>query len=354
VFLASRPTAQVQTDRPRVRPQPGGGITIVQPTPITITGTAQPPAANFQTEVEVYALDAQGQVLNGGNPLATATPNFLGLYSVTLRLPSTIRRDLNTIVVRQRAQGFLSGTQQIDGMTLTGLFGQLAIQGTTISDLEASLGLDPGTLTNLQSNLALFGWTAQLDGSILFLQDIIQGTVTNPDVIGGLLDGTADLSGRTGTLSQGNGTVGPTEGTFTQTGSATISANSGGVRIDVTEFAVSDPIRVAIHQSRRLRPPNGGPVVPPPNGGGDPPGGDPPGGDPPGGDPPDDNRDPVDPRRGDSELLKMKVRRRAARPLPRNALVALRGAGGLRTAAFTPPALANRPALRLGSHAHAG
>src|SRR5262245_26820198 len=90
VLLASRPTAEVQTDRPRVRPNHGRGVSIIQPTNITITGTAQPPASNISTQVEVYALDAQGQVLNGGNPLAVTTPNFLGLYRVTFRLPSTI------------------------------------------------------------------------------------------------------------------------------------------------------------------------------------------------------------------------------------------------------------------------
>ncbi len=248
VLLNSKPTVEVQIDRPRVRPFHGRGVSIIQPTEITVTGTAQPPAPNFNVQVEVFALDADGQVLNGGAPLAVATPNFLGLYRATFQLPSTIRKDMNTIVVRQQATGTITGTQTIDPTTLRNLSGTLSVDGTTISDLEAALSLNPGTLSNLQADLTVNGWLAILGGTV-GLEPFI-GLATNPDLTGSISGGTANESARDGTLANGTATIAPTGGTFAQVGQANIDATTGTLRLDINEFAVSDPVSIFIHQSR--------------------------------------------------------------------------------------------------------
>ena len=231
VLINTQPTVNVELMPPRVRGWHGRGVAIIQPTDITVSGTAQPPAANVAIEIEVYGLDANGQVLNSGNPLAVTTTNFLGRYQTTFSLPSTMRKDMNSIIVRERAVGFIDGTQVIDPTTLTNLTGNLAINATTISNLEASLSLQPGTLSNLQGNIRINGWDGDLDGTVgptlasgefvgtfegevdidvigvgetagevesdgpveLDIEEAdVDGTVTNPDLSGGLSDGTAD------------------------------------------------------------------------------------------------------------------------------------------------------------------
>ncbi|MEW4570906.1 hypothetical protein AB1L88_23815 [Tautonia sp. JC769] len=346
VLINAKPTVEVVADSPFVRVG-HGRVVITQPTPITVVGTAQPPANNVATVVEVFGLDAQGNVLNNGQPLTTAPTNFLGRYRATFELPSTIRADMNSIIVRQQAVGFLDGSQTIDATTLTGLTGDLAIDGTTLENLQADLSLDPGTISNLQGNLSLDpgtisnlqgnlsleagtisnlqgdvsinGFESDLDGTVAEAEGLtdeifgtleididvvgvgagefesdgpvefsvfeteVTGTVTTPDLTGSLSGGTADESGRTGTLSGGTadesgrtgtfsegtgdesgrtgtlsdgvGQILPTTGTFTQTGEAIIAPTTGTIRLDVNEFAVSDPLTIYIHQShRRARP----------------------------------------------------------------------------------------------------
>ena len=270
---------------PSVRSWHGRGVSIIQPTDITVTGTAQPPAANVAIQVEVYGLDVNGNVLNGGNPLTVTSTNFLGRYQATFSLPSTMRKDMNSIIVRERAVGFIDGTQTIDPTTLTNLRGNLAINGTTISNLEASLSLQPGTLSNLQGNLNINGWNGDLNGTVAETEaegeifgtleidiDVIgvgagewetdgpafltisetevEGSVSNPNLSGSFSNGTGDESARQGMISDGTGNIAATAGTFTQTGAADIAATTGTVRLQITEYAVSEPVEVFIHQTR--------------------------------------------------------------------------------------------------------
>ncbi|WP_169980636.1 hypothetical protein [Tautonia rosea] len=346
VLINAKPTVEVVADSPFVRVG-HGRVVITQPTPITVVGTAQPSSSNFDTVVEVFGLDAQGNILNNGQPLTSTTTNILGRYRATFELPSTMRADMNSIIVRQQATGFLDGTQTIDATTLTGLTGDLAINGTTLENLQGDLSINPGTISNLQGDLSINpgtisnlqgdlsinagtisnlqgdvsinGFESDLDGTVAETEGItdeifgtleididvvgvgagefesdgpvefnvfeteVTGTVSTSDLSGSLSNGTADESSRTGSLSNGtgdessrtgtfsNGTgdessrtgtfsngVGqilPTTGTFTQTGEAIIAPTTGTIRLDVNEFAVSDPLTIYIHQShRRARP----------------------------------------------------------------------------------------------------
>src|SRR4051812_36931970 len=168
VLINAKPTLEVVPNGNRVRAD-HGAISIVQPTPITVTGTAQPPASNVQVVVQIFAKDANGNLVNGGAPLATAVPDFSGQYTATFSLPSRLRRDVNVLFAREVAVGSLVSTFQINPTILTGLNGNLAINGTALSNLAA-------TITNPGSSGALNGTIATPATPI----SAIGGTITTP------------------------------------------------------------------------------------------------------------------------------------------------------------------------------
>src|SRR3954452_19971343 len=120
VLINAKPTLEVVPEGHRVT-QSHGAISIIQPTPITVTGTAQPPAPNVQVVVQIFAKDANGNLVNSGAPLATAVPDFSGQYTATLSLPSRLRGDVNSLFAREVAVGTLGSTLQINPTTLSGL-----------------------------------------------------------------------------------------------------------------------------------------------------------------------------------------------------------------------------------------
>lgn len=296
VLINAKPTLEVLPQGNRVRAS-HGAISIVQPTAITVTGTAQPPAPNAQIVVQVFAKDANGNLVNGGAPLATAVPDFSGQYTATLSLPSRLRKDVNVLFAREVAVGSLGGTLQINPTTLSGLNGNLAVAGTALRDLAASLNLDPGTLSNLVATINNPALTAALSGTVATaatpitgvggtittpafpiataggagtagpavstlvggtgtlgaqVGTITGGTAVTPSSIGTLTGGTGTEGARTGSLSNGSGAIDPTTGTLTQAGTAAIAGTGGSSTLMVDEVAVSEPITVLIHQSQSI------------------------------------------------------------------------------------------------------
>lgn len=266
VLINAKPTLEVIPQGNRVR-NARGAIYITQPTAITVTGVAQPSSANVQTVVELYAKDANGNLVNGGAPLATATPDFAGHYTATFTLPSMLRKDVNTLFARETAVGSFVSKLQINPTTLSGLTGDLAINGTTLHDLTATIN-NPGT-------------TGTVNGSIITPSTPITGlggTITIPafptngpngpgtagPAVGTMLGGSGTLdpqvalisggsittNASTSDLVDGTGVIDPTTGEFTQTGRADIAGTTGTSTLWVNEVAVSDPITVVIHQSR--------------------------------------------------------------------------------------------------------
>jgi len=268
VLINAKPTLEVLPQGNRVR-EARGAIYITQPTPISVTGTAQPPSSNVQTIVEIYAKDANGNLVGGGAPLATATPDFSGQYTATLSLPSRLRGDVNTLFARQVAVGSFVSRLQIDPTTLAGLQGDLAINGTTLNDLTATITnpattgtvngaiITPATpVTNIggQINIPAFpvnvagvtGTAGPAVGAILGgsgLLDPQMGTITG---------GSISTTGSTSNLTDGTGAIDPTTGTFTQTGTAAVAGTTGTSTLQISEVAVSEPITVVIHQSQRV------------------------------------------------------------------------------------------------------
>src|SRR5262245_60521800 len=265
VLINAKPTLEVLPQGNRVRGS-RGGITVVQPTPITVTGTAQPPASNVQVVVQIFAKDANGNLVNGGAPLASAVPDFSGQYTATFSLPSRLRKDVNVLFAREVAVGTLGSTLQINPTTLSGLNGNLAIDGTTLRNLIA-------TINNAAATAAINGTLATpatpitgIGGTIttpLFpittpdgpgtagpaVSTLLGGTGTLDAQVGTIVGGTVVTPASTSNLTGGTGTIDPTTGTFTQTGTAAIAGTTGTSTLFINEVAVSEPITVLIHQS---------------------------------------------------------------------------------------------------------
>jgi hypothetical protein len=276
VFLADNPTLEVVTrgrDVTRFR----DGYAIVQPTGLRVRGEAQPDGVGYTTQVEIYARDRRGAVLNGGAPLAVTKVDSFGRYSAKLTLPSTVRKDMNMLVARQVAVGTLTGTTLIAPTTLTGLTGNLAIAPTSIQGLAGSINLPSTQITGLQATLvnepmvgviagglSLTGTSRDLVGTAGGLPLIQIGSAI-VELDGGLVgvelalpvsdsqitDGSGTIAAQDGTLSGGTGTIAATTGTLTQTGAATIAATTGVSTFRVREFSLSNTVKVFIHQRNR-------------------------------------------------------------------------------------------------------
>jgi hypothetical protein len=268
VLINAKPTLEVLAQGNRVR-NDHGAISIVQPTPITVTGTAQPPAANVQVVVQIFAKDANGNLVNGGAPLATAVPDFSGQYTATLSLPSRLRKDVNVLFAREVAVGTLGSTLQINPTTLAGLNGNLAINGTALRNLVATInnsaaaGVLNGSLVTPATPITGIG------GSIttpLFpittpagpgtagpaVSTLLGGTGTLDAQIGTIVGGAVSTPASTSNLTGGTGIIDPTTGTLVQTGTAAIAGTGGSSTLFVNEVAVSEPITVLIHQSQAI------------------------------------------------------------------------------------------------------
>jgi hypothetical protein len=270
VLINAKPTLNVTLNPPHVTRFHHDGVAILQPTLITVTGTAQPPAANDIIQIQFFAEDRQGNLVNGGQPLGTATPDFLGRYSAQISLPSTIRKDVNYLVAYETAIGTiesdlsinpttlsgLTGDLAINGTTLSGLTGDLLINGTTLSGLTGSLAINPSSISGIAGSVANPASTS----TVSITPGAISGTVSNPattSTISGTLattptatpftgtssnpaststlaatqatsTGTVSNPATTSTLTQtGTATVAATTGTDTQTGTATVAATTG-------------------------------------------------------------------------------------------------------------------------------
>lgn len=265
-LIVSKPTIDA-IDGPGVSHNQYGGITILQPTTIQIIGSAQPGAPGTTTQVDIYAQDSHGTIINGGAPLATVTPDFLGIYRTTISLPTRLRADLNYVVARQTSHATEVAA--------------LAINPTTISDLHGTVSLNPGQITGFTGTIANPGNVlSNLGGTIITPATPISGlggTITTPvfpintplpgtagPAVSTLLGGSGILDAQVATLSNGSGNLGATTSVLTQTGSATLSglngtfangvgniaATTGTSTRAVTEVAVSDPMPVLIHQPK--------------------------------------------------------------------------------------------------------
>src|SRR2546421_538220 len=107
LLINAKPTLEVHPTPPSVRPFHGGAVAIVQPANIRVFGTAQPPIG-FDATIDIFAEDRFGQIVNGGLPLATTTPDALGRYNAVVSLPSTIRKDVNFLVAFETVTGSIT------------------------------------------------------------------------------------------------------------------------------------------------------------------------------------------------------------------------------------------------------
>jgi hypothetical protein len=277
LLINAKPTLEVHPTPPSVRRAHNGAFSIVQPANIHVFGTAQPPIG-FNTTIDIFAEDRTGQIVNGGLPLATATPDQLGRYSATVSLPSTIRKDVNFLVAFETVTGSITSNLTINPTTLSGLNSNLAINGTTLVNFNGQLTINAGTLSNLAATIAnpngtisnlsgpitiaagttvggITGSVVTPAGTTLTLTNgtitttggtlsALTGTLTVPAgttvTIGaqtgtiGAIDGNiallgGSISGTTGTLTGQSGTLGASTGTFTQTGSGTLGAQTGAL-----------------------------------------------------------------------------------------------------------------------------
>ena len=269
VLINAKPTLEVIPSGNRVR-EVRGAISIVQPTAITVTGTAQPPASNVQTIVQIFAKDSNGNLVNGGAPLGSAAPDFSGQYTTTLSLPSRLRRDVNTLFAREIAVGTLDSNVQINATTLAGLNSSLAISATTLAGLTgtisnpASTGTLNGTVITPATPMTGIGGTITTPayptntGGVTgtagpAVSTLVGGTGTLDTQAGTIVGGTITSSASTSTLTQnGTAAIASTTGSSTQTGTAAIAATTGASTQLINEVAVSEPITVLIHQSQRL------------------------------------------------------------------------------------------------------
>lgn len=263
VLINAKPTLHVEVDPPHVT-QHHRGVYILQPTIIHVTGSAQPPAANDTVRVDFYAEDAQGNLVNGGNPVGTATPDFLGLYKADITLPSTIRKDVNFLVARETAIGTIGSDLVINPTTLSGLTGTLGINGTTASGLVGTVA-DPGSVSTIAATQGGFTGTVSNPATTStlnatqtsILPGLITGTVSNPASTStfagtaGAITGTSTNPAVTSNFTQtGASAIAGTTGSFSQTGTAAIAGTTGTATMNINEVAVSDPVTIYIHQPR--------------------------------------------------------------------------------------------------------
>jgi hypothetical protein len=293
LFISAKPTIEVVPQGGRVHPNHAGGFTILQPTEIKVRGVAQPPAPNLSVVVQIYGVAADGSVLNGGSPLATATPNFLGQYSTSVTLPSKIRKDVNQLVAYEIVTGTLTSEVRIDPTTLTGLNGSLAIQGTEISGISGQISLNGGSISGITGSIsnptitgtltgtsttnsaAISGISGELiiNGFPIFLDGelgdagpadgsfsgtgtlagqtgTIQGSLAIPGSTSSLSNGAAIQGPQVGAISAGSGSSSATTGSFSQSGTATIAGTNGTSTTIRTEYSTSDPVTIYVHQTR--------------------------------------------------------------------------------------------------------
>ena len=168
-LISAPPTLEVLPS-PGVRFNREGGISITQPAAIHVYGTAQPGAPGTTVQVSIYAEDSEGNLVNGGAPLATVTPDFLGKYSAVVSLPSMLRKDVNFLVARETA----SATETAS----------LTINGTTVNNLSGSVQVDPGTLTGLTGSVSNPSTTVTGVGGTITTPSTpisnLGGTITTP------------------------------------------------------------------------------------------------------------------------------------------------------------------------------
>ncbi len=267
VLISAKPTLEVLPQGNRVR-EARGAIYITQPTPITVTGTATPTSPHARSVVQIFAKDGNGNLVNGGAPLATATPDFSGQYTATLSLPSRLRKDVNTLFAREVAVGSFVSQLQINPTTLSGLNGDLTINGTTLNDLTATINNPASTGTLTGSIITPSTPITGIGGTITipaFPTNGPGGAGTAGPATGTLLGGTGTLDPQVGTINgsiaspattsalvDGTGAIDPTTGAFTQTGTAAIAGTTGTSTLMIEEVAVSEPITVVIHQSQAV------------------------------------------------------------------------------------------------------
>ncbi|WP_337175671.1 hypothetical protein [Paludisphaera sp.] len=266
VLINAKPTLEVIPQGNRVR-EMRGAIYLTQPTPIAVTGTTQPPTSGVQVLVQIFAKDANGNLVNGGAPLASATPDFSGQYTATLSLPSRLRADVNTLFARVTAVGSLVSNVQINPTTLSGLTGDLTVDGTTLRDLTATINnpattgtltggfVTPATpITGIGGTITTPAFPIDTPGGPgtagPAVSTLLGGTGTLDPQVGTIVGGAINSPGSTSTLTDGTGAIDPTTGAFTQTGTAAIAATTGTSTLNISEVAVSEPITIVVHQSR--------------------------------------------------------------------------------------------------------
>ena len=291
-LIGSKPTLDAY-DGAGVSHNKFGGISISQPAVIQVFGTAQPGAPGSTVSVSIFAENSEGNLVNGGVPLATTTPDLLGRYNATVTLPSRLRADVNYLVARETASAVQVSQVAINPTTLSGLNGGLTVAPGTLSGLAASIANPTNTLSNLSANISnpattLDGFGASVTtpstpisnlAGTISIGTFPVGAGTGGPAVGTLLGGSGTLGAQVGTitggsgtiaatnstLSNGSGTIGSTTstltqtgtalesnrtGTFTQSGTAAIASTTGTSTFLAQEVATSDPLVVLIHQPK--------------------------------------------------------------------------------------------------------
>lgn len=264
-LIGSKPTLDV-IDGPGVHHHRGGSVFITQPATIQVVGTAQPGAPGTTTSVSIYAEDSEGNLVNGGTPLATVTPDFLGRYNAIVSLPSMIPKDVNFLVARQTASATQTSALAINATTINGLNGTISLNPGTLSGLTGSIANPATTLTGIGGTITTPATPiSNLAGTIttpVFPITTPGGPGTAGPAVSTLVGGSGTLGAQVGTLAGGTATVPATTSTLTQTGTAaisgltgtfangtgTIAATTGTATTELAEVATSDPVQVVIHQ----------------------------------------------------------------------------------------------------------
>ena len=250
-LIGAKPTIDVVSG-PGVRRYASGAIAITQPAVLQVFGTAQPGAPGTTVSVSIFAVNSEGNFVNEGTPLATVTPNSLGMYSANVSLPSLIRKDVNFLVARETATAVQTSSLALSGTQLTGLTGAIALNPGTLSNLNATVANSGSSLTGLGGTIStpintitgLGGTISNPSTTITGLGGNVTTAATPISNIGGTITtdlynittpsgpGTAGPS--TGTLSGGTGTLNPQIGTISGgTGTVTSSTStlSGGTAL---------------------------------------------------------------------------------------------------------------------------
>ena len=231
-LIGAPPTLKV-LNGPGVHVLRSGAVSIVNPTLIHVTGTAQPGNASTRVLVGIFAEDRDGNVINGGQPLAVTAPDFLGHYRATVALPSTIRKDVNFLVAREEAVG----TQ----------VSQITINGTTISGLAGAIQINPGSISGLSGSIAtptlgisgIGGSISNPGGTVVGLSGSINNPATNISGLSGSLNNPAtNISGFGGSISNPATTISGLGGSISLLGGS-ISAFGGSLSID--NFPITTP-----------------------------------------------------------------------------------------------------------------